>query len=66
MIMIIIVTTTIRPSERSGSWTLVVENSQAEDSGSYRCQVRLFIIIIMIMMDLAKMWDRVYGVQYNV
>merc|ERR1719397_1124022 len=28
-----------RPSERSGSWTLVVENCQPEDSGSYRCQV---------------------------
>ena len=30
----------VRPSERSGSWTLVVENCQPEDAGSYRCQVR--------------------------
>ena len=29
-----------RPSEKSGSWTLVVEDCQPEDSGSYRCQVR--------------------------
>ena len=32
--------TMFRPSERSGSWTLVVEDCQPEDSGSYRCQVR--------------------------
>merc|ERR1712012_1246839 len=33
------VVTRSRPSERSGSWTLVVEDCQPEDSGSYRCQV---------------------------
>ena len=32
--------TMFRPSERSGSWTLVVEDCQPGDSGSYRCQVR--------------------------